>query len=224
MKTLKFLGIEAGFGLNNTSAYAIENNNLILIDCGGTVFSKLYKMDLNNGFLKNRDKIEIIITHLHDDHVGSLGSLLLYCKYILNKKPIIHTKCKNIKELLSINGVVEDLYEMEESKNIEFIETEHTDLLDSYGFILKINGKKIIYTGDAANFDPFLSKMDNVSEIYIDTNTRKSLVHINLIEQLDFLKALERKGPDIYLMHTDDIDMTKELIKGTNLHLAMKIN
>lgn len=220
MKTLKFLGIESGFGINNTSAYTIENNNLVLIDCGGTTFGKLLKMDNDTGFLKKKDNIGIIITHLHDDHVGSLGTLLCYCKYILNKKPIIYTKCENIKERLLLGGYKEDLYEIKESNNIEFIKTIHDENLDCYGFKMTINEKKIIYTGDTSTFAPFATKLDGVSEIYVDTNLRKNNVHINLLDYLDYFKELVNLGLDVYLMHLDDIDKTKELIQDTGILLA----
>ena len=54
MKALTFIGIDTGFGINNNSAYIVEDDKLILIDCGGTVFSELLRMDRYNGFLKSK--------------------------------------------------------------------------------------------------------------------------------------------------------------------------
>ena len=221
MKSLRFLGIDSGFGLNNNSAYVVQNNNLLLIDCGGTVFSKLLMMDQNNDFLRAKDKIEIIITHLHDDHVGSLSTLILYCRYVLNKKPVIYTKCHNIRNRMQICGVLDDFYEVRDhSDKIEFIKTIHDVSLDCYGFKLDIDGKKILYTGDTSTFQPFIDKLDGVSEIYIDTNIRKNSAHIYLEDNLDFLKELTNQGYDVYLMHTDDKEKTKELIANTDICLA----
>lgn len=221
MKALRFLGIDSGFGFENNSAYAVENNNLLLIDCGGTVFGKLLMMDQNNGFLKTKDRIDIIITHLHDDHVGSLSTLILYCKYVLNKKPVIYTKCQNINDRMRICGVSDDFYEVRDhSEKIEFVKTLHDVGLDSYGFKLDINGKKILYTGDTSTFQPFIDKLDGVSEIYIDTNIRKNSAHIYLEDNLEFLKELVNQGYDVYLMHTDDKEKTKELIANTGVNLA----
>ena len=221
MKALKFLGIDSGFGFENNSAYAVENNNLLLIDCGGTVFGKLLMMDQNNGFLKTKDRIDIIITHLHDDHVGSLSTLILYCKYVLNKKPVIYTKCQNIRDRMQICGVLDDFYEVRDySDKIEFVKTLHDVSLDCYGFKLDIDGKKILYTGDTSTFQPFIDKLDGVSEIYIDTNIRKNSAHIYLEDNLEFLKELVNQGYDVYLMHTDDKEKTKELIANTGVNLA----
>ena len=42
-ETLNFLGTDSGFGKNNNSAFIENDNELILIDCGFTVFEKVIK-------------------------------------------------------------------------------------------------------------------------------------------------------------------------------------
>ena len=80
---LKFLGTDSGFGKNNTSAWLMYNKRFILIDCGYTVFPKLQEHNL----LSVDYDYDVIITHLHSDHVGSLGQLAAYMYYTY-KKPI----------------------------------------------------------------------------------------------------------------------------------------
>jgi len=82
---LKFLGRGAAFNPKegNTSAYFIENNQLFLIDCGESVFERLIELDL----LNNIESINLMITHTHSDHIGSLGSLVMYAYYTL-KRPL----------------------------------------------------------------------------------------------------------------------------------------
>ena len=71
---LTFIGSDAGFGSNNNSAYVETENKLILIDCGMTVFNAIKrKFDFNK-----YAEIEIIITHLHNDHAGSLSQFIMY--------------------------------------------------------------------------------------------------------------------------------------------------
>ena len=68
-----------GFGENNNSAYFETNNQLYIIDCGFSVFSKI-----KNKFDFNKYKsINIIITHLHNDHAGSLSQIILYLFSVL---------------------------------------------------------------------------------------------------------------------------------------------
>ena len=73
---LEFLGIGSSFNAeeDNTSAFFVEGEEMFLIDCGETVYKSL----IRNELLENVDTINIMITHTHDDHIGSLGSLVLY--------------------------------------------------------------------------------------------------------------------------------------------------
>ena len=119
---LNFIGTESGFGNNNNSAYIEIDNEFILIDCGFTVFKQLKeKIDF-----KKYNKINVIITHLHNDHCGSLSQLILYLWFIYGKKTNIITKCKNIKTYLEITGTTEEAYEITDRyKDLIFIKTEH---------------------------------------------------------------------------------------------------
>ena len=66
-QTLSFLGRDSGFGIKKNSAYIEYENKFILIDCGFTVFSQLKnKFDFNK-----YNEIDVIITHLHNDHAGT---------------------------------------------------------------------------------------------------------------------------------------------------------
>lgn len=72
---LQFLGRGASFNPKegNNSAYFIENRQLFLIDCGESIFERL----VENGLLEDVDAINLMITHTHSDHVGSLGTLAM---------------------------------------------------------------------------------------------------------------------------------------------------
>lgn len=220
MKALTFIGTDTGFGIKNNAAYIIRDNNLLLIDCGGTVFSELFRMDQNNGFLKNKDKIEVVITHMHDDHTGSLSTLIYYCVYVLKKSIKIIAKCKNLKERLLMTGLKESDFEIGEDKDIEFVKTIHTSALDCYGIVLKLKNKKVIYTGDSATLEPFISYLNKGDELYTDISFNESNVHLYLKDNLDLLKELTAKGIDVYLMHLDDERKIAKEIEDTNIHLA----
>ncbi len=73
---LNFLGIGAAYypPFGSTSAYFVVQGHFYLIDCGETVFSALW----NNHDLNECKDIYVLITHLHADHIGSLGSFISY--------------------------------------------------------------------------------------------------------------------------------------------------
>lgn len=68
--------------LINSSFYITMNNDSgVLVDCGYNVFPHL--KEHRHDILENLDSV--VITHLDDDHVGSLKSLLYYRYFILGK-------------------------------------------------------------------------------------------------------------------------------------------
>ena len=81
---LIFLGRGAAFNPEegNNSAYFIENNQLFLIDCGESIFKSL----MENNVLENIETINLMITHTHSDHIGSLGTLISKLFYTYNRK------------------------------------------------------------------------------------------------------------------------------------------
>ena len=80
MEKLKFLGMGCAFNpqKGNTSAYHIIDDHLILIDCGEGIFERIMNINL----LKDIKEVDILITHLHSDHVGSLSSLIYYLYHV----------------------------------------------------------------------------------------------------------------------------------------------
>ena len=182
--TLIFLGKDSGFLENNNSAYFEKNKELILIDCGFSIFEKVKK----NFDLNKYDNINVILTHLHNDHAGSLSQLIMYLWFIFHKKVTIISKCKNIKKYLKITGTPKDAYEIKEkTENIKFIKTEHVKEIDSYGFELKIDNKKIIYTGDTKTLKPFESFLKDADELYVDVS-KFGGVHLKIDEVIEFIK------------------------------------
>lgn len=207
---LTFIGNDSGFGEKNNSAYFEKNNDLFLIDCGATVFN-----EIKNKFdFKSFKNINIIITHLHNDHAGSLSQFILYMWFIFKKKVNVISNCIHIKEYLDITGTPPESYEVKkELDNLKFIKTKHTDFLDAYGFIMDIDNKKILYTGDTANLDSFMPYLNNINELYIDVS-KFGGAHIKVDDVLDILKDLKAKNIKIIPMHMDDKEYITNLINN----------
>lgn len=198
------------FGDKNNSAYIEVDNKLIIIDCGFTVFN-----EIKNRFdLKSYNSINIIITHLHNDHAGSLSQVILYVYYIYGKKVTVISKCKEIKKYLEITGVDANIYNLKEDMdNLEFIKTEHVKGIDSYGLKIKIKDKNIMYTGDTNTLQPFMPYLNNVDEFYVDVS-KAGGVHLKIDDIIEVLKTIKKKGIDIYVMHLDDKAYIKKITKG----------
>ena len=205
--SLTFLSKDSGFGDNNNSAYVEYNNNLYLIDCGFAIFSKVKdKFDF-----KKYNSIYIIITHLHNDHAGTLSQLILYLYFIKSIKPFVLSVCKNMQKYLEITGTPLESYTLLNSlENLEFIETTHTQYLDSFGFCLNLDNLDILYTGDTNTLKPFEKYFDTCNELYIDVSTTGG-AHIKIDDVLQQLLDLKEKGILVNLMHIDDIEYMKKI-------------
>lgn len=204
---LKFFGSDSGFGDNNTCAYFESGDRFILIDCGFTVFNKLKNLDFSK-----YNTIDIIITHLHNDHAGSLSQVILYLWFIHHKKVNVISKCKYIKEYLEITGTAKDAYTISNSyPDLTFIKVPHAKELDAYGFKIKLGDKNIIYTGDTSSFEPFKPYIDDTNELYMDMS-KNGGVHLKLSDTIDELNNLKDKNIDIFLIHTDDKEYMKNSV------------
>lgn len=151
---------------------------MLLIDCGETVFKKILTMNL----LDSIKDIHILITHMHSDHIGSLGSFVGYCSWKHNIiSNIYFNEFESISEHLNLVGLVEGksfkVYNADNKKinslGLEFscVLTKHTKALNSYSYILEFDdGNDIFYSGDSkeTNIDiiPFL---EGGNIIYQDT-------------------------------------------------------
>ncbi len=159
---LNFIGTGSAFNteLGNTSAFIKNNNSLLIIDCGGTVFHRLQELNL----FDKLENLYIIITHTHPDHVGSLGEVIFYSYYILKRRPTIFFPKKELIESFLTNiGVSAEMYKLNSFDridvndtqfgkfSIEFLHVSHVDTIPAYGFVMKLNEKLFYFSGDANN-------------------------------------------------------------------------
>lgn len=225
MRTLNFIGRGSAFNVDeiNTSAYIIEGKDIIIFDCGESVFSKMPKI-LNGNF----ERINIFITHLHSDHIGSLSTLIFYCWFKLNKKiNIYYREIKTIKLLLQFQGVEEKMYNLYTdsevsigSIDIKSIPVNHCNEILSYAYILDCRENKIYYSGDSNDLSFY--KSHNIVEenilCYQDTSLLDypGNVHCSLKKLRQEIDVKYRKN--IYCMHLDCKELEeKALLAGFNV-------
>lgn len=206
---LNFLGKGSAFYplYGNTGAYMRFKDQLYLLDCGETAFDTLYRRE----DLDTISHIYVLLTHLHADHVGSLGTLISYY-YCLHgiQVTVIHPE-PTIIQLLTLEGItpkgyhyLQTLPENKAGITAVPIPVKHAEDMKCYGYILSDGRECIYYSGDAAEVPEsvradFLGGM--ISRLYQDTSTHPSDSHC-------FYEKLEQWFPEevrhrIYCMHLD---------------------
>jgi L-ascorbate metabolism protein UlaG (beta-lactamase superfamily) len=156
---IQFLGYGDAFDLElgNSAAILTYERDKILIDCGYTTYQALREHRL-------LDRItHILITHLHNDHSGTLATLLLHRAIFSGLKTIIlypdDEFAKDLKDFLKVQvGNPEKLCSFQKLDNIPyagFINSTgyHVKYLRTYAYYFKDSHKTIVYSGDLGDPD-----------------------------------------------------------------------
>lgn len=224
---LKFIGRGAAFNPKegNTSAYFIENDELFLIDCGENVFTRIIERNLFNSI----KTINLLITHTHSDHIGSIGSLVLYAFYNQMQLNIILPEppeyLKNLEQLLEIFGCDASKYKLVSSltydnkyrsfKSIRFVKTNHKKDLVAYSIIFETNDGVVYYSGDTNDPSIIISLIKEnklIDKLYIDTTNANFKDNVHLY--IGYLKEIipENLKKSVYCMHFNNDECLKEAI------------
>jgi len=214
---LTFLGRGAGFNPveGSTSSYFLDNGELFLIDPGESVFHTLVAKKI----LDSVSALSVLITHTHSDHVGSLGSLLLYASVVKKFKTNIITDknmafAPNISTLLKIYGVPEKMYQFADSSafdnrysqfsKVRYIKTFHCEELETCAILFETSGGLVFYSGDIKDPAPIMEIIKSgkkIDKIYLDSNNdpNPNPYHLRLKEIYDVAPPELRSR--IYCMH-----------------------
>ena len=148
---LNFTGKGSAFypPFKNTGAYMLSGKALYLIDCGETMFDVLYhKLDL-----ASIEDVYVILTHMHADHVGSLGTLISYFYCLFNKAIHVVYPQETIKQLLTLEGITplgyhyhETLPENPAGLTAVPVEVKHALDMKCYGYVLSDGTETIYYS------------------------------------------------------------------------------
>ena len=210
---LKFTGIGAAYYpvLGSNCAFFEHGGGLYLIDCGESTFKSMY----SRNEIYHYDKITVLITHLHADHIGSLGSLLSFCNIVLHKKVLLAAEEDTIVHILSQSGVQPDMYEFTtdfskcetEGLRIKVQRVVHAKDMLCCGFVFDCDGEKTYYSGDTSIIPENILSLFLSGEIktmyqectYLDTD---SISHFSLKKLSELIQVNERNR--IYCMHLGD--------------------
>jgi len=217
---LQFIGRGSAFNTleGNNSAYCIHEGELFLIDCGSNVFERLDHAGVL-GVVKN---IKVLITHTHDDHIGSLGGLIFHSYFnmgTMGEKNITVYAPYTLKvpKLLSLMGVTNKYYHIKQFEShveleyasepvfVQAVPNHHVEEILSYGYLLDIKGKCVYYSGDSNNIHPYiLGRLESGIIDYFYQDTCKADYEGNVHLSINKLCELVGKNRDkVYCMHLD---------------------
>lgn len=241
---LKFIGRGSAFNTSegNNSSFLIKGDKLLLIDCGSDVFSRIKKMDL----LKGIKTIEVLITHCHPDHIGSLGDLIFYSFYMVGEKgkPClrIYHYSPSLENILMDMGVYPSMYFVSKFKNpnlgkktkleigiyVRPILVEHYPshpngkTFTSIGFMFDLEDKSTIYYSGDCNEIPqeilYKFYIGEISAFYQDVSTYdfKDNPHLSYKRLLEAIPASLRRK--VFIMHIDEhFDFKRAKSDGFNV-------
>lgn len=225
---LTFFGRGSAFTDEHNSAFFIEGNDLVLIDCPMSSFEKLNDMDL-----KAYDNIYVLVTHTHGDHISGLGMLVDLLQFSVRIPITIVAPSEEVSNDLCmylgrIEGCSHSWFnittaaECAKSWLIRAIPTTHTDELAGkcFGYQLCINGRKAVYTGDTNTLEPFDKYINESNCAYIEMSSSPSPVHLYCVSMHDKIREYTSKGIQVYLMHLDNEAKVAEVMKDTGAQLA----
>ncbi|MBA9075349.1 MULTISPECIES: MBL fold metallo-hydrolase [Rufibacter] len=157
-----FLGTGGAFDIEfgNSAALVEFKTHTILLDCGFTVYPVLRANQLTRGIQY------ILLTHLHNDHTGSLANILLHCHFFnTNCRPAILYPDDDFRdeiyEFLRLQLQKPEKYvdfvPLSELPGITAVDTfgQHADNLQTYAYIFEENGQRIAYSGDMGQPEAF---------------------------------------------------------------------
>ena len=219
---LKFLGRGSAFNTKegNTSAYFIEDSTFFLIDCGENIFSRIEQKNLLDGI----KEVYIFITHLHPDHVGSLGSLIFY-GYAVKKIPInivvgqATVYSYDLKEMLGFNGCTENMYKMvpeisltkkfKSFNSVTYFYTSHCPEISACSIVFRTREGIVFYTGDTNDLGNLQTIMlstsfNKIKAMYVDSTSLDYPGNVHLCIHRLAIHTPEIFRAKIYCMHFND--------------------
>lgn len=202
---LSFLGNGDSYNYlsGNNSAFFERDRNLFIFDMGQAIFAKILYL----GLLDNIDNVVIFLTHLHLDHIGSLGEAITYFK-VFDK----NISFKIIYPDFSLLADALKLYPLEEKDvitsrqgdilGVSFLIKEARHISNSYCYFISYDSSRFYYSGD--NSEPNQEALDMLKRgeldyFYQDVSISSSSYHIGYEE---LKSCIEKKYRiKVILMH-----------------------
>ena len=214
---LRFLGRGSAFHTDNNSAFFTKGSSLVLLDCPTSAFHKLRHIGVDTLTGCEADKVIVLVTHTHTDHVGGVGMLIHYCYYMLHLPVEVIAPSREVAEdvgylIRRLDGCNEQGYKLLTADEAGYdwivtpILTHHTAELEGrcFGWCLEIGGQRVVYTGDTCTLEPFVEYLTQGAYLYTELSAYDTLVHLGADVLLRYEDVLKQRQIKVFLMHLDN--------------------
>jgi glyoxylase-like metal-dependent hydrolase (beta-lactamase superfamily II) len=240
------LGVNGAFTKYYHNNYVFELGECkLLVDAGTTL-----RYSLKDAGYSETDITDVIITHLHSDHVGGLEEFAQRCKWIHNHKPNLWVRGYMKEDLEEVVGkglftdglTLNDYFNVFtvecgfrnrfkiEDYTVELIATDdlHANGMKSFGLYIEFpNEENIVFTSDIAKHEiaGFKAFIDHKTvALFHDVSLVKNPVHSYIDDVIEHYRDVIDLSK-IYAMHyQDDVDVdTLEDKYGVNFVMPRRI-
>ncbi|MFP9126234.1 MBL fold metallo-hydrolase [Niallia sp. BSM11] len=220
------LGTGGAFTKHYHNNYIFElGDRKLLVDAGTTL-----RFSLPAAGYKETDVTDIMITHLHADHVGGLEEFAQRCMWLYSYKPNLWIRAElaeGIEDVLKAGLFTDGLqlsdyfhvhyekdgFQLGNDYEIEFIKTDNLHAKDMLSMGFKLSDKNdnvnIIYTSDIGKHEEALFDKhfdENTKALFHDISFIQTPVH-SYIDDVIAYYSDKLALPSLYGMHyADDID------------------
>lgn len=229
---LQFFGKGSAFSDDNTCAYFVHQQDMVIIDFSQAAFPKFRRLDFSA-----IQTIYILVTHTHGDHISGIGTLIHYAYHVLHLPVIVAAPTPKMIECLKvlfdkIEGCHPCAYtviytdQLHKDWFIAAIPTEHTDTHagNCFGYGLWEDNVLTVYTGDTNTLKNFITFLTNMpasrKRLYTEISYYNKKVHLHINDHLPELLRCQQQGVEVFLMHLDNEALIREAIKGTSLRIV----
>lgn len=186
---LRFLGIGSAFNpaMENSNAYFVSEGTFYLLDCGETAFGKVWNLP---EYVESVDVV-VLLTHLHADHSGSLGSLISYSHYVAGKPVSVVHPLDTVVRFLDLIGIERSCYcfaqavpgesmPLQGGVSVTPLEVEHVSNMRCFGYLVespRASANCFYFSGDAKTVpDEVLAGLADggIEAVYQDTSSHES--------------------------------------------------
>jgi ribonuclease Z len=214
---LLFLGSGNAFGAEGRAFSSFLLDGQYLFDCGPTLLQQLQRAGL-----PTHDIGSVFISHFHADHFFGLPFLLLDAKYggrtqelTIIGPPGIERVTKNLLDL----GYPGLFIDTERRYSLQFVEVsdgfkgstaglsftaarvEHVPELECFAYRAELNGRSIVYSGDATLCDGLLRLVNSAEVIVLECSCQNVPVHLSPSDVAEV--ACHAPGAKIIVTHLD---------------------